>query len=130
MYTPHILVVEDDDVLRGELAELLKALGATVMGAADGEQAMHAGRGQAFDLVLCDYKLKSENGLKVLAALAKLPLAPDPSNLFLMSAHMDITLAGQGEIAGTMGGLLQKPIAAGKLRAMIAVAIAAEARRC
>lgn len=130
MYTPHILIIEDDDALRGELTELLKALGATVAGAADGTEAMRAGREQAFDLVLCDYKLKCENGLKVLAALAALPLAPDSSNLFLMSAHMDITTAGQGDIAGAMGGLLSKPIGVAKLRAMVALAVAAEARRC
>lgn len=130
MYTPHILIVEDDDALRGELAELLKALGATVAGVADGAGALHAGREQAFDLVLCDYKLKAENGLELLAALAALPGAPDPASLFLMSAHVDLTRAGQAEMAASMGGLLQKPIGAAILRDIVALAIAAEARRC
>ncbi len=130
MYTPHILIVEDDDAVRGELVELLRALGARVASVADGEGAMDAGREQSFDLVLCDYKLKAENGLDVLSALSALPSAPDPSKLFLMSAHRDITMSGQGDMAATMGGLLQKPIGGATLRKLVAAAVAAEARRC
>lgn len=130
MYTPDILIVEDDDALRGELVELLKALGATVVGVEDGTAAIDAARGRRFDLVLCDYKLSAESGLDVLTTLAALPSAPDPSNLFLMTAHMDITMSGQGEMAEAMGGLLQKPIGVARLRDMVAAAIEAEARRC
>lgn len=128
MYTPNILIVEDDDALRGELVELLKALGAMAIGVPDGAQAMHAWKLQPFDLVLCDYKLRAESGLDVLRALGDLANAPAADHCYLMTAHVDLTAAAQRDIASITTGLLHKPIDAKTLRRI--VADAAEAGRC
>lgn len=125
---PHILIVEDDDALRGELVELLRALGASAVGAADGASAMQASSMQAFDLVLCDYKLQSENGLDVLKAIVARGEAPAQCHCYLMTAHIEMTRSAREDIAATTGGLLQKPIGAGTLRRIVAAA--GEGWRC
>lgn len=128
MHKPHILIVEDDDALRGELVELLKALGSVAVGAVDGAAAVLASQHQAFDLVLCDYKLRHESGLDVIKALAGLGIAPATANCHLMTAHIDLTQSAKAEIAASTGGLLLKPIGGSALRRLVAQA--AEPRRC
>ncbi len=122
VYAPAILIIEDDDALRGELVELLKALGAVVTGVGDGAAAVASSRTQAFDLVLCDYKLRNENGLDVLKALAGATSAPLPDKLYLMTAHLDLTQAARAEIAAWTRGLLMKPIGLADLRHLVATA--------
>jgi CheY-like chemotaxis protein len=125
---PHILIVEDDDALRGEMVELLKALGAMVVGVAGGADAISASTLQTFDLVLCDYKLESENGLDVLRELSSLGLGPGIEHRYLMTGHVDLTRSGQRDIAEMTAGLLHKPIGTAVLRDL--VARAARARPC
>lgn len=122
VYAPEILIIEDDDALRGELVELLKALGAVVTGVGDGAAAVASSRAQAFDLVLCDYKLRNENGLDVLKALSGATSAPLPDQLYLMTAHLDLTQAARAEIAASTRGLLMKPIRLADLRHLVATA--------
>lgn len=128
MQKPQILIVEDDDALRGELVELLKALGSIAVGAEDGAAAVLASQHQAFDLVLCDYKLRHESGLDVIKALAELGNAPATAKCHLMTAHIDLTQSARTEIAASTGGLLFKPIGGSTLRRLVVQA--AEARRC
>lgn len=130
MSTPSILIVEDDEAVRGELAELLVALGAAVICASNGAEALAQCDGQRFDLVLCDYKLEAESGLDVLRTLAALPSAPERHRLFLMTAHLDLTLEGQGDVMIGMGGLLRKPVSIGDLRIIVAAAGESGGHRC
>ena len=122
VYVPEILIIEDDDALRGELVELLKALGAAATGVCDGAAALASNRTKTFDLVLCDYKLRSENGLDVLKALAAETREPLPDRLYLMTAHLDLTVAARAEIAASTRGLLMKPIGVAQLRQLVASA--------
>lgn len=122
VYAPEILIIEDDDALRGELVELLKALGATVTGVSDGAAALASSRARAFDLVLCDYKLRAESGLDILKALAGESGVPLPEKLYLMTAHLDLTVAARAEIAACTRGLLMKPIGVAQLRQLVACA--------
>lgn len=122
VYAPEILIIDDDDALRGELVELLRALGASVVGVHDGQSAMLCSSERTFDLVLCDYKLRSENGLDVLKSLAGGARAPGPDKLFLMTAHLDLTEAARVEIAASTRGLLMKPIKVAALRQLVGLA--------
>ncbi|WP_294263341.1 response regulator [uncultured Sphingomonas sp.] len=120
---PRILIIEDDEALRGELVELFGALGAAATGVRDGAGAEHACRGQAFDLVLCDYKLERENGLDVLRTLARgAPQALD-ADIYLMTGHLDLTRAAREEIAASTKGLLMKPVRAAMLRQLVAASV-------
>jgi DNA-binding response OmpR family regulator len=64
-----ILIVEDDLTLRQALTFNLTREGYEAAGAADGEAALAAARGQRFDLILLDLMLPAMSGLEVLRAL-------------------------------------------------------------
>jgi len=61
-----ILVVEDEPVLRAQLAQAIAAAGHTVDCAADGAQAHYLGEVEAFDAVVLDLGLPVLDGLSVL----------------------------------------------------------------
>src|SRR5437867_9393413 len=64
-----ILVMEDDDVLRGALRVALEAAGYEVMEAADGHAGLRLYREQGADLVLVDIFMPERDGLEVIRAL-------------------------------------------------------------
>jgi CheY-like chemotaxis protein len=67
--TGRILVVEDEQPLRGLLVQILTTAGYSVETAEDGVAALEILRREKFDLVLLDIWMPRMNGLEVLAAL-------------------------------------------------------------
>ena len=67
----HILVAEDDRLLRKAAEMALKRHGYTVLTAADGEEALQAARSVLPDLILLDLIMPKLNGFDVLQALKK-----------------------------------------------------------
>ena len=61
-----ILVVEDEPVLRAQLAQAIAAAGHTVDSVADGAQAHYLGEVEDFDAVVLDLGLPVLDGLSVL----------------------------------------------------------------
>ncbi|HEY7350920.1 MAG TPA: response regulator [Ktedonobacterales bacterium] len=70
-----ILVVDDEPGVLTTIQAILKMEGYDVRGAASGHDALNILREQAFDLILTDLRLGSDDGLEMLAELRK--LAPD-----------------------------------------------------
>jgi DNA-binding response OmpR family regulator len=66
---PRILVVDDDQVLRGALRLVLEAAGYDVAEAGDGDAALRAFKEDGADLVLLDIFLPERDGLEVIRAL-------------------------------------------------------------
>jgi len=58
----HVLVVEDDPVLRDLMREYLESLRYTVMTAADGVEGLRRALEEDFDLVMCDLSLPKLSG--------------------------------------------------------------------
>jgi DNA-binding response OmpR family regulator len=109
----NILVVEDDDVERDSLVELLRLWGYEARGASDGCQALKAITSSTFDLVLSDAHMPHMSGLGLLRELRR--------NLHLVSC---VIISGQeDEIeeseARRLGarGFLKKPIHPEELKA-------------
>lgn len=122
MPAPNILIIEDEDELRCELVELFCALGARAVGAHDGYSAASACKTHVFDLVLCDYKLRIDNGLNVLKSIVAQCHEVAVPYVYLMTGHLDLTLAARAEIATATNGLLMKPLSAAVLRDLMAKA--------
>ena len=61
-----ILVVEDENVLRDELSEVLTEQGHRVLSAADGEAALEQFKNNALQLVLSDLHLPKIDGMELL----------------------------------------------------------------
>ena len=71
---PHLLLVDDEDSLRSVVAERLSDQGYEVIQAADGESALKALDGFAFDIIISDLRLPGVDGRQVIdAALSRYP---------------------------------------------------------
>jgi len=64
----HILVADDEDIIRETVANLLCKAGATIVMAKDGNEAIGMIRANRFDLILSDIKMPCKNGYEVFAA--------------------------------------------------------------
>ncbi len=71
---PHLLLVDDEEALRSVVAERLRDSGYEVAEAADGEAAVKALDGFAFDVIVSDLRLPGVNGREVIeTALTRYP---------------------------------------------------------
>jgi DNA-binding NtrC family response regulator len=68
----HILVVDDEPLIRGTLAEYLTQEGFRVTACADGEEALAQAARKSFDVALCDVQLPGIDGIAVLENLSKI----------------------------------------------------------
>ena len=70
----HLLLVDDEESLRSVVAERLTDVGYQVIEAADGEAALKALEGFAFDVIVSDLRLPGVDGREVIrAALDRYP---------------------------------------------------------
>ena len=71
---PHLLLVDDEEALRSVVAERLRDAGYEVTEAADGEAAVRAIDGFAFDVIVSDLRLPGVDGREVIeTALTRYP---------------------------------------------------------
>lgn len=74
---PDVLVVDDDEIIRGMLAFLFESEGHTVEQAADGAEALDVLRRRAPDCMVLDLMMPGIDGLAVLHHRQEEGLAPD-----------------------------------------------------
>jgi DNA-binding NtrC family response regulator len=117
---PSVLVVEDKDSLRSMLEEMLRGEGWTVLGLANGSEAVNRLRsGEAVDVVLTDWRLPGADGLAVLeAARATDPTLP----VVVMTAFGSIETAVEAMKKGAED-FITKPVDPDLLRLLVARAI-------
>jgi CheY-like chemotaxis protein/HPt (histidine-containing phosphotransfer) domain-containing protein len=107
-----ILVVEDDEVQRGLLAQMLSARGHFVETASDGLEAVRKVRIGAFDVVLMDYRMPQIDGL---AAARLITHLTDPScrpRLIGISATPEALPASTDCSPALFDAVMAKPCAA------------------
>lgn len=101
----HILVADDDDVLRTELAGLLRDSGYTVSVASDGPEVLERLRLEDIDVVLLDLVMPGTSGFEVLRQAH----AAHPATTFIMvTGHGTVDVAVEAMKAGA-SEFLQKP---------------------
>ena len=69
--TPTVLIVEDEDVARRNLAHILEKEGYAVVAVSDGGKALKLLKQREFDLVRTDLRMNKVDGM---AVLSRLPL--------------------------------------------------------
>ncbi len=106
MTKEHVLIVEDDRVLRRLLAVKFQKHGYSVGEAETGENALKLVEEKVWDIVLLDYMLPDQNGLQVLGKLADLD--PELPVLF-MTAHSTVDNAVNAMKAGAYD-YMTKPV--------------------
>jgi len=82
--TPRILVVDDDEAVRYTLVETLSALGAEIVTARDGKQALERLAAEPFHLVITDLRMPRADGMAVLHAALALSAPP---KVLVVTAH-------------------------------------------
>ncbi len=118
-----ILLVEDNDELRGATRGLLEALGYRVAAAANGEDALSAFErlnGQV-DLVVCDVVMPGMSGLEV---VQRIRARREETRILFMSGYTDNAVLRHGILDGEHE-FLEKPFSAERLAAKIREVLAA-----
>jgi DNA-binding NtrC family response regulator len=80
----HILIVDDEPLIRDTLAEFLMQEGYTVTACGSGEAALELAQARPFDVALCDVQLPGMDGVELLHRLLK--ISPQTS-VFLITAY-------------------------------------------
>jgi signal transduction histidine kinase/ActR/RegA family two-component response regulator len=112
-----ILLVEDNDELRGAAQGILEALGYRVTTAANGNEALATfeGLGGAVDLVICDVVMPGMSGQEVVDRIRT--KSPETRVIF-MSGYTDNVVLRHGILEGEFE-FLEKPFSADRLAAKI-----------
>jgi two-component system, response regulator PdtaR len=114
-----VLVVEDEALIRLDLAEMLTEEGYAVAGeAADGEQAVAQARELVPDLVIMDVKMPKVDGIAAAATIVEERIAP----VVMLTAFSQRDLIEQARDAGAMAYLV-KPFARHELVPAIELAV-------
>lgn len=112
-----VLVVDDDDFVRGLLEEMLHSLGVTrISHARDGAAALRVVRDQQVDVAICDLSMPGMDGVELLRHLST---GANPPALVVISAESSTVLETAAMLAEARGlrllGVLPKPVTAGDL---------------
>jgi DNA-binding NtrC family response regulator len=115
-----LLVVDDEPLIRGTLAEYLTGEGFAVTACASGEEALAEAERRAYDVALCDVQLPGIDGIELLERLLK--LSPE-TFVLLITAYGTVESAVEAFQRGAHDYLM-KPIildeVAGKVRRLLA----------
>ena len=116
-----VLVVDDDEFVRGVLSRQLAGLGARARSAHDGESARRILQQEGpFDIVLCDLKMPGVDGVELLRDVA---FARSGAALVLMSSCDARTLGAVEQLAQArqlrLLGVVSKPLGTGTLKALL-----------
>ena len=118
----HVLMVDDDPLVREVMVQLLEDAGFAVVGAENGADALaHIDSGAPVDAMVTDFQMPGMNGLELIrASQARNPGLPS----FLLTGHVgDIEAASNQTRSKARFTLLQKPIRPAELSRMLAEAL-------
>ena len=120
MPAPTILVVDDDNDVRGVAAQMIEEIGYQVVAAASGSEALTEFGRASFDLVLTDVVMPGMSGVDLARRIrAVAPAMP----LLFASGYADVATFGDELAAETV---LKKPYRIGEVAARIGDALSAE----
>ena len=111
-----ILVVDDDEGVRENLAELFGLVGYSVLTAANATEAMEALRKHAVDLLLTDYRMPGPNGVELIESARR---AKPGLRAILMTAFGDTFTEVESVRRGAIG-YLNKPFEADEITGLVA----------
>lgn len=103
-----ILIADDDQLIRAMLADILGALGHTVVAARDGLEAVELFAKEKPDAVFLDFLMPKLNGLDALARIRATP-APARTPVVLLTAISDRSVKALGA-SEQPDAFLEKPL--------------------
>lgn len=112
-----VLVIEDEELIRESILNLLNARGFSAIGAGDGRVGLQLAKEIVPDLILCDLRMPELDGYEVLRTLRQDPITATVPFIFL-TAETSQNVLQQGQLLGA--GYLTKPFTTTKLLEAIA----------
>lgn len=122
---PVILVVDDDEVMRQTLSDVLKKRGYSVSTADTGAQALSVVKDQLFDLILLDIRLPDMDGLDVLKGIKEVE---SDLMVIVMTAYSDVQNAVMAMKTGAYD-YIDKPFELEELKILIKKALETQSLR-
>jgi len=122
---PAILVVDDDEVMRQTLSDVLKKRGYTVSTAETGGQTLSSVKEQLFDLILLDIRLPDMDGLDVLKRIKDIE---SDLMVIVMTAYSDVQTAVMAMKSGAYD-YIDKPFELEELKILIQKALETQSLR-
>ena len=114
-----VLLVEDVEVNKMVVADMLRAHGHDVVTAANGQEAVELAAREAFDVILMDVQMPVMDGIEATARIRRLPAPACDVPVFALSANALAEDLARYKAAG-MNGALTKPIEWPKLFEVLA----------
>jgi CheY-like chemotaxis protein len=112
-----VLVIEDEELLRESIVDILKTGGFTAVSAENGRKGLDLASEFVPELILCDVRMPELDGYEVLKALRQDPVLENILLIFL-TAETQQTVQRQGEILGANAYLI-KPFTKAQLLEVI-----------
>jgi len=116
---PAILVVDDDEVMRQTLSDVLKKKGYTISTADTGRQTISSVKEHFFDLILLDIRLPDMDGLDVLKSIKEIE---SDLMVIVMTAYSDVQTAVMAMKSGAYD-YIDKPFELEELKILIQKAL-------
>jgi CheY-like chemotaxis protein len=113
-----VLVIEDQELLRESILDILKTRGFNAIAAEDGHQGLRLAKDFVPDLILCDIRMPGIDGYEVLRLLRQDPVMASVPFLFLTAESIQ-NVASKGQLLGA-SGYLTKPFTTAELLEAIA----------
>jgi DNA-binding response OmpR family regulator/DNA-binding transcriptional ArsR family regulator len=114
-----VLIIDDDEIVRKAITDLLKDEGYRVTVAVTGEDGIEKAKNGAFDLVLTDLKLPGKDGIAVLREIKALEDSP---TVILMTGYASLETAKDAIRIGALN-YITKPIDPEKLMPLVREAL-------
>lgn len=108
-----VLVIDDEEILRESILNILTTRGFFVIGAADGRRGLQLAKEFVPDVILCDVRMPKADGYEVLKALRQDSLTATIPFIFLTAENKENVLR-QGQVLGA-SGYLAKPFTTAEL---------------
>ena len=112
-----ILVIEDNNLMREIVLEILESRGFEVVGAENGQVGIQLAIAQIPDLILSDVRMPELNGLQVFAVLRAHPATASIPFIFMTASDMEKARALKAD------GYLQKPCSVAEMLGAIATQV-------
>lgn len=111
---PKILVIEDNNLIRETVLELLESRGFEAVGAENGQVGIELAIAQIPDLILSDVMMPELNGFEVFAILRSYPATASIPFIFMTASEMEKAIELKAD------GYLKKPCSATEMFRAIA----------
>ncbi len=103
---PKILIVDDEELIRETLKDILEHEGYQVEEASDGQMGINLIKKNSFDLILCDIKMPKVDGMEVLEK--SMEIAPDVP-VIMISGHGTVETAIEAAKKGAFDFIAKPP---------------------